>query len=83
MSSQALECAQDFVDYVNASPTPYHAVKNVKTMLSKAGFIELMEAAKWPNLARLDKYFVTRNASSLIAFTIGAKYEAGDGVSIV
>ncbi|KAL7664965.1 aspartyl aminopeptidase [[Candida] zeylanoides] len=83
MSSQALECAQDFVDYVNASPTPYHAVKNVKTMLSKAGFIELMEAAKWPNLARSDKYFVTRNASSLIAFTIGAKYEAGDGVSIV
>jgi aspartyl aminopeptidase len=33
--------ANDFLDFVNASPTPFHAVKSVKERLSKAGFKEI------------------------------------------
>jgi hypothetical protein len=33
--------ANDFLDFVNASPTPYHAVKSVKERLSSAGFKEI------------------------------------------
>ncbi|KPI42609.1 Aspartyl aminopeptidase [Cyphellophora attinorum] len=33
--------ANDFLDFVNASPTPYHAVRSVKAKLSKAGFTEI------------------------------------------
>lgn len=33
--------AQDFLAFVNASPTPFHAVKSVKERLSRAGFKEI------------------------------------------
>lgn len=33
--------ANDFLNFVNASPTPFHAVKSVKQRLSKAGFQEI------------------------------------------
>lgn len=80
--SRALEYAQSFVDFVNASPTPYHAVNTVKLQLLNAGFKELAERANW-SLELGGKYFVTRNASSLIAFTVGHKFEDGNGISIV
>lgn len=31
----------DFLAFVNASPTPFHAVKSVKERLTKAGFKEI------------------------------------------
>ena len=39
--------AQDFVDFVNASPTPFHAVESVKSRLVKAGFQEIKERDDW------------------------------------
>jgi hypothetical protein len=33
--------AMDFLSFVNASPTPYHAVKCAKERLTKAGFKEI------------------------------------------
>lgn len=71
----SLEYAQEFVDFVNASPTPYHAVNTVKQMLQSQGFTHLFERDQWSlsNLNSPGKYFVTRNASSIIAFTIGEK----------
>ncbi len=33
--------ANDFLDFVNASPTPYHAVKSVKERLSAVGFKQI------------------------------------------
>lgn len=33
--------ANDFLNFVNASPTPFHAVKSVKEKLNKAGFKEI------------------------------------------
>ncbi|CUM63143.1 uncharacterized protein PRCAT00000710001 [Priceomyces carsonii] len=83
-SSRSLQYAQEFVNFVNASPTPYHAVKSVKEMLFDAGFMELSERSNWNSkLKRGGKYFVTRNSSSLIGFTVGQKFENGSGVSIV
>ena len=63
---------QDFNDgllgFLNASPTPFHATQNMSAMFSNAGFIELNEVDKW-ELESGKKYFVTRNDSSVIAFT--------------
>ncbi|KAI5951288.1 hypothetical protein KGF54_004362 [Candida jiufengensis] len=78
-----LKYAQDFIEFVNASPTPYHAVNTVKTMLSGAGFQELVERSTWPKLQKNGKYYVTRNASSIIAFTIGGEYKNGNGIAMV
>lgn len=82
--SRPLKYANEFVDFVNASPTPYHAVNTVKTHLIKGGFTELSERTSWnTSIKNGGKYFVTRNGSSLIGFTIGSKFQPGSGISIV
>ncbi len=59
---------EGLLGFLDASPTPFHATQNMSMMLSNAGFIKLDEAQKW-NLDKGKKYFVTRNDSSVIAFT--------------
>ena len=63
---------QDFNDgllgFLDASPTPFHATKNMSMMFLNAGFTQLSEVEKW-ELEEGEKYFVTRNDSSVIAFT--------------
>lgn len=83
--NRALKYAQEFVNFVNESPTPYHAVNTVKSGLIKAGFKEIFERSNWKNeeINTKGKYFVTRNASSLIAFTVGGDFVNGNGISIV
>ncbi len=59
----------ELIDFIDRSPSPYHAVDNAKGMLRDAGFEELDERRRF----RLDKgrsYFVERNGSALIAFRI-------------
>ncbi len=84
MSTSALSYANDFLSFINASPTPYHAVQNVKQLLKTKGFTELSEHEQWAGkIIKGNKYFVTRNGSSIISFTVGGKWEPGNGVSIV
>jgi len=63
---------KDFNDgllgFLDASPTPFHTTLNMSMMLQNAGFIKLIESQKW-SLEEGKKYFVTRNDSSIIAFT--------------
>jgi aspartyl aminopeptidase len=54
--------------FLDASPTPFHATFNMKGMFENAGFSELNELNKW-KLEEGKKYYVTRNDSSIIAFT--------------
>ena len=63
---------QDFneglLGFLDASPTPFHAVQNMAGMFINAGFERLFEEQKWA-LEQGKKYFVVRNDSSIIAFT--------------
>ncbi len=54
-------------DFIEKSPTPFHAVKTASETLKEKGYTELCESEKW-NLERGKGYFVTRNGSSLITF---------------
>jgi len=54
--------------FLDASPTPFHATQNMAGMFENAGFIKLDEVETW-NLEEGKKYYVTRNDSSIIAFT--------------
>lgn len=84
MSSGALHYAHGFLDFVNQSPTPYHVVHTVKSQLKDNGFVELSERDNWSGkLKKNSKYFVTRNASSIIAFSIGSLYQPGNGYSMI
>ena len=55
--------------FIAASPTPFHAVLSLSERLLAAGFQPLDEAQSW-QLVPGQRYFVTRNGSSLIAFTL-------------
>ncbi|ODV84655.1 hypothetical protein CANARDRAFT_200464 [[Candida] arabinofermentans NRRL YB-2248] len=82
--SSSLKYANNFLNFVNASPTPYHVVDTVKSHLKDAGFIELSERYNWAGkIKKSSKFFVTRNASSLIAFTVGGLYQPGNGIAMV
>jgi aspartyl aminopeptidase len=58
--------------FLDNSPTPYHAVSEMKKALHVKRYKELKEQDKW-NLIEGEKYFVVRNDSSIIAFTYPKK----------
>jgi len=60
------------VDFVDASPTPFHAVENITNMLCAGGAISLDEREIW-KLEPGAVYFVSRGGSALIAFRLGLK----------
>ncbi len=55
------------VSFLNASPTPFHAVASIKQRLVEQGFTELLEADSW-KVSPGGCYFITRNDSSIIAW---------------
>ena len=66
-------------NFIDQSPTPFHAVSTMSVMLTDAGFNALSEAEDW-DLQPGGKYFVTRNGSSLIAFVVGTDPLAETGI---
>uniref|UniRef100_A0A0C9S8A4 TSA: Wollemia nobilis Ref_Wollemi_Transcript_11892_1847 transcribed RNA sequence n=1 Tax=Wollemia nobilis TaxID=56998 RepID=A0A0C9S8A4_9CONI len=72
----------DFIDFLNVSPTAFHAVDEAKRRLKEAGYEQILEREDW-NLKPGGKYFFTRNYSTIVAFAIGHKYTAGNGFHIV
>jgi aspartyl aminopeptidase len=62
--------AKELIRFVNGSPSPYHAVHELKGRLLKAGFEELIESdQKWV-LKEGKQYFVSRQGSALLAFVV-------------
>ncbi len=62
---------QSLLSFLHNSPTPFHAVETMKQTLLENGFAELKEQDHWV-ISEGEQYFVTRNASSIIAFTAPA-----------
>ena len=63
--------ASRMLDFIDASPTCFHVVANLKEQLTANGFTELSEAKEWK--LKPGDYFVTRNDSSIISFRIPKK----------
>lgn len=80
--ASVVNAAKSLIDFINVSPSPFHVVNQCKSVLEKNGFKEISEKASW-NIAKGGKYFMTRNQSTVIAFAVGEKYEAGNGFSII
>ncbi len=60
---------QGLCDFLDQSPTPYHAVATMMLLLEQQGFKRLFEGDSWGRLSA-GKYYVTRNDSSIIAFNL-------------
>ena len=69
---------QGLLDYLQQSPTPFHATSNLADILSDEGFSALDEAQGWQ--LEPGKYFVTRNQSSIIAFVLGTNDPVETGI---
>ncbi|WP_035767637.1 M18 family aminopeptidase [Butyrivibrio sp. NC2002] len=60
---------KNLIDFIKKAPTAFHAVAAFKEILEKEGFTELSEKDVW-KIKKGGKYFVTRNASSIISFKV-------------
>lgn len=70
------------LEFLKQSPTPFHTVDNIHEILKAAGFVHLYEGDEW-DIRPGGSYYVIRNDSSLIAFTIGAQPMVETGLRIV
>ena len=82
MTTIASTNIQDLLDFIDTSPSPWHAVATSADRLSNAGFIALDESNAW-QLETGGRYFVTRGGSSIIAFTIGQNPLPTSGFNMV
>ncbi|TXT30021.1 MAG: aminopeptidase [Rhodocyclaceae bacterium] len=74
--------AQDLLDFIDASPSPWHAVQTCETRLTAAGFQPLDEAERW-TLTAGDRRYVVRGGSSIIAFIVGSQPAATTGLRLI
>ena len=58
---------QALIEFLAASPTPFHAVAQMAARLADAGFERLDEAEAW-QLVPGGRYWLSRNDSALIAW---------------
>ena len=71
------EFNQQLFEFLAASPTPFHAVYEMRTRLQEAGYIELYEAQNW-QVRPGGRYFIVRNESSIIAWNMPLNRELTD-----
>ena len=79
MSAQ--QSVQALLDFIDRSPSPFHAVKSVEKELVIHGFKQLDERDKW-TLAAGSRYYVVRDDSSIIFFVTGTKPLVDSGYKI-
>lgn len=70
--------AKALCDFIDASPTPYHAVDSAVAMLNTAGAARLDERETW-QLEPGHSYYVIRDGASLVAFRTGTAAPSRSG----
>ena len=72
MKELARSTTEELLQFIRKSPTAFHAVEQTERLLQANGFVRLEEKDEW-KLVLGEKYYVTRNASSVIAFRMPQK----------
>jgi aspartyl aminopeptidase len=68
---QDTEYTEGLLKFIQASPTPFHAVAAMKEILDAEGFQQLHESEAW-SAVNPGRYYVTRNDSSIIVFSLAS-----------
>ncbi len=64
-----MEHINNLINFIEKSPSPFHAVTEIGTMLEGSGFTRLYEEDDW-TLEKGKGYYVCRNMSSVLAFRL-------------
>ncbi|WP_027149001.1 M18 family aminopeptidase [Methylobacter tundripaludum] len=78
------ELVQNLLDFIDASPSPWHVVKTIEAQLATQTppWQRLDETAKWA-LQPGGRYYVVRDDSSIVLFVQGQKPPAETGFKII
>lgn len=68
-----IKTTEELLGFLKNSPTAFQAVEEIEKKLAEAGFAKLGEHENW-DIVPGGKYFVTRNSSSVIAFSVPKEY---------
>lgn len=74
--------AHALLDFINSSPTPYHAVREAVRLLEACGFVEADEREPW-RFEPGAQVFVVRGGGTLVAFRVGTHPPAEAGFLIL
>ncbi|ODQ78709.1 hypothetical protein BABINDRAFT_39009 [Babjeviella inositovora NRRL Y-12698] len=74
--------AHRYIDFTYKSPTTFHVVSYIGTLLESHGFSYLSEKTSWDDLTP-GLYYTTRSGTSLAAFAVGADWTPEKGVGII
>lgn len=76
------DVSQQLIDFIQASPTPFHAVETMLKHFKDAGFEVLREGDQWA-CEPGNSYVLTRNDSSIIAFRYGKNDLVEEGINFI
>ena len=82
MPAQTRKTALELIDFIDASPSPWHALASTEQRLLAQGFTRLEAGERW-QLAAGGRYCVQRRGASLIAFVLGSQPLDETGFCIV
>ncbi len=82
MTTEAKAQAQALLTFIDASPSPWHAVNTVASLLQAHGFKPLIENQPW-QFKKNGRYYVVRDGASIIAFVLGSQPLAESGFRLV
>lgn len=74
--------SQRLADFIQSSPTPFHAAASLAERLQAAGYRQLDEREEW-NIEDGGRYYVLRNQSSVIAFSLGQPGALERGIRLI
>jgi aspartyl aminopeptidase len=74
--------AQDLLDFIDASPSPWHAVQQCELRLQAAGFSRLDESERW-TLQAGGRHYTVRGGASIIAFIVGSAAAEAAGLTLI
>ncbi|MEI6068067.1 MAG: M18 family aminopeptidase [Methylococcaceae bacterium] len=78
----ARQQVQNLLDFIDASPSPWHAVNSIETRLAAFQFVKLDETVQW-DLQPGGRYYVIRDDSSIVIFVQGQKPLVETGFKII
>lgn len=70
------------IDFIQRSPTPFHAAASLACRLRAAGYQQLDEREEW-SIEDGGRYYTVRNQSSLIAFSLGRPGALDNGIRMI